>query len=93
MRNQWSQWAIRQVWVGDVRLRGLRIMTVGFLIAVLGACVAMGGAFVRDQLSGYVLVWGLQVVVWVGFFVLVIGAVGMLAGIVLNIVTALTPRE
>ena len=76
---------LRSLWKKEPRYRGLQIMTIGFIGAVLGACLSLAGDFLKDE----VVVSGLgryvsMLFVYAGWSLLLLGALIMSIGILLH---------
>lgn len=76
---------VRSLWNENPKYKGLQIMTLGFLVAIVGAGISLLGGFIRDygEIQSVLNILA-TVVVYLGGALLVLGAATMLAGIVLH---------
>lgn len=64
---------------------GLQIMTMGFLGAVLGACLSLGGDFLKDEGVATGLAHDISLLfIYAGWSLLLVSALVMAAGILLH---------
>ena len=75
----------RSLWNDNPKFKGLQIMTTGFLGAVIGAGTAILGGWIRDIYDSHLLldVFG-TIVLYLGWSLLILGAVAMFAGIMMH---------
>lgn len=68
-------------------------MTIGFLGAIIGACLALLGGFIRDKdESQSLLDFFATIILYLGGSLLVLGAIAMFAGIVFHWIGMFKPR-
>ena len=70
---------IASIWHKNPKYKGLQIMTIGFLSALLGAGVTILGGFLRTTVD----IFGV-LLLYFGWLVLIVGAVAMSVGIFIH---------
>jgi hypothetical protein len=77
----------------NARAGGLRLMTLGFIVASGGAGIAILAATARDAMSHEVALALARTAVWMGWFAMLGGASAMVIGLLMNLISALRPKE
>lgn len=73
----------KSLWNDNPKYKGLQIMLIGFFIAIAGAGVSLFGGVLRDEAEADSLLdIAATVVLYLGWAVLIIGAITMFGGIV-----------
>jgi hypothetical protein len=67
------------MWHKNPKYKGLQIMTIGFLSALLGAGVTILGGFLRTAADTFGIL-----LLYFGWLVLIVGAIAMLVGIFIH---------
>lgn len=76
---------IRSLWNKNPKYKGLQIMTIGFLGAVAGAGLTLLGGVLRGASEvSQLLEYAVMLVLYLGWSLLILGAVAMCAGILMH---------